>query len=45
VLAIANQGLDAAFESFPELARGANIRAGEVIHPGLRAELGREKIR
>ncbi|HEY53721.1 MAG TPA: alanine dehydrogenase [Caldilineae bacterium] len=45
VLAIANQGLDDAFESFPELARGANIRDGNVVHPGLRAELGREVAR
>jgi len=45
VLAIANQGLDAALESFPELARGTNIRDGEVVHPGLRDDLRREIAR
>ena len=39
VLAIANQGLNAALESFPELARGMNICDGEVVHPGLIADL------
>ncbi len=41
VQAIANQGLDAALQSFPELGRGVNIRDGEVVHPGLIADLRR----
>lgn len=39
VQAIADQGLDEALQSFPELGRGVNIRDGEVIHPGLIADL------
>jgi alanine dehydrogenase len=39
VSAIANQGLDAALQSYPELGRGVNIREGTVVHPGLAADL------
>lgn len=42
ILAIANQGLDAALQTYPELARGVNICNGEVVHPGLKADLKRE---
>lgn len=39
LLAIANLGLEAALNQHPELARGINIRDGQVVHPGLRADL------
>ena len=44
LLAIANLGLDVAVDKYPELARGINVRDGQVVHPGLvetmRAEEG-----
>ncbi|NOX63329.1 MAG: alanine dehydrogenase, partial [Chloroflexi bacterium] len=42
LLAIADQGLDAAIAAYPELGRGINIRDGEIVHPGLRAEWRKE---
>ncbi len=42
LLAIANQGLDAAMRQYPELARGVNICRGEIVHEGLRRALGME---
>lgn len=38
-LALANQGLDGAAHTFPELGMGINIREGKVVHPGLQAAL------
>ncbi|MCS7038173.1 MAG: alanine dehydrogenase [Anaerolineae bacterium] len=35
LLAIADQGLDAALQAYPELERGINICNGEIVHPGL----------
>lgn len=42
LLAIANLGLDKALETFGELARGVNVRDGQVVHPGL-ASVQREE--
>ncbi|RME81411.1 MAG: alanine dehydrogenase [Caldilineae bacterium] len=38
LMALAGEGLDAALQSYPELARGVNVRGGEIVHPGLREE-------
>lgn len=38
LLALANEGIDAAGEHFPELRQGVNIRGGEIIHAALQAE-------
>ena len=42
LLSMANDGLDAAMQQFPELARGVNICRGEIMHQGLRRALGEE---
>jgi len=34
---IADLGLDAAAERFPDIALGVNVRGGEIVHPGVRA--------
>ncbi|MCO6453209.1 MAG: alanine dehydrogenase [Caldilineales bacterium] len=39
LLALADQGLDSATQTYPELARGINVRDGEIVHSGLSAEL------
>ncbi len=36
VCAIANMGLDAAIREHPALARGINVRDGQIVHPALR---------
>jgi len=42
LLAIANDGLEAAMQRYPELARGVNICRGEIVHEGLKQALGEE---
>ena len=40
VLALANRGVAAAVRQDPELARGANVWAGKLVHPAVAAALG-----
>ncbi len=40
VLALANRGVAAAVRLDPELARGANVWAGKLVHPAVAAALG-----
>jgi alanine dehydrogenase len=42
LLSIADQGLEAAMQQYPELARGVNICRGEIVHEGLKRALGEE---
>ena len=37
-LRIADMGIDAAMEADPALARGLNVRGGEIVHPALKSE-------
>ena len=40
VLALANRGVAGAVRQDPELARGANVWAGKLVHPAVAAALG-----
>ena len=40
--AIANLGLDAAMQQYPELSRGLNVTAGEIVHPAVAEAYGRQ---
>lgn len=42
VCALADQGLEAAMEAHPALARGVNVHDGQILHPALRELYSRE---